>query len=113
MTDYRTMCGQLRDNTSTHAQFAAKRLGGLALKLLLLIALALDLSLGPTWGTPAPNPQSKQQVKVWAIPSSKTYHCPKSRWYEKVSGGKYMDECQAIQENYHPAFGVGCGSKCK
>jgi len=54
----------------------------------------------------------EREVRVWAIQSSKTYHCPGSRWYGKTPDGKYMGECQAIREGYHPAFGRGCGSTC-
>jgi hypothetical protein len=53
------------------------------------------------------------QVTVWAIPSSKVYHCPGSRWYERAEGGTLMPECEALGQGFRPAFGVGCGSACK
>src|SRR5262245_36455081 len=57
--------------------------------------------------------KQKGEVTVWAIPSSKVYHCPGSRWYGKTVEGKYMGECEAVRAGYRPAFGRGCGSQCK
>jgi len=54
-----------------------------------------------------------KEITVWAIPSSKTYHCPGSRWYGKTEEGKYMSECEAIRTGFRPAFGRECGSECK
>lgn len=53
-----------------------------------------------------------EEATVWAIPSTKVYHCPRSRWYGKTEEGKYMGECEAIREGFRPAFGNGCGSSC-
>ena len=88
----------------------ARRFG---LPLALLLAVAQCLWAPATVGAPVLPPQSKSEVTVWAIASSKIYHCHKSRWYGKGTGGKSMGECQAIREGYSPAFGVGCGSDCK
>ncbi len=54
-----------------------------------------------------------KEITVWAISSSKTYHCPGSRWYGKTEEGKYMSECEAIRTGFRPAFGRECGSQCK
>jgi hypothetical protein len=54
----------------------------------------------------------KDQATVWAISTSKVYHCPGSRWYGKTPEGKYISECQAVREGFRPAFGRGCGSEC-
>jgi len=54
-----------------------------------------------------------KEITVWAISSSKTYHCPGSRWYGKTEEGKYMSECEAIRTGFRPAFGRDCGSQCK
>ena len=80
-------------------------------------AFALGLILG-TASAPARGHRDTEQsadtreVTVWAIVSTRVYHCPGSRWYGKVSPGKEMGECQAIREGYRPAFGRGCGSEC-
>ena len=55
-------------------------------------------------------PQQKEAT-VWALPDTKVYHCPGSKWY-KVGNGIEMGECRAIAERYKPAL-VRCGSDCK
>jgi hypothetical protein len=57
--------------------------------------------------------QIQEPARVWALRSTKVYHCPKSRWYGKGKDGTILDECQAIKEGFKPAFGRGCGSLCK
>ena len=52
------------------------------------------------------------EVTVWALESSKVYHCPGSRWYKTGKDGKEISECRAIRDGYKPAFGRGCGSTC-
>ena len=54
-----------------------------------------------------------KEATVWAISSTKVYHCPGSRWYGKTEHGKYISECEAIRTGFRPAFGRGCGSECK
>ena len=54
----------------------------------------------------------KDEAAVWAISSSKVYHCPGSRWYGKTAEGKYISECQALREGFRAAFGRGCGAEC-
>lgn len=78
----------------------------------LLILLIDGLSIQTMWFVAPWYPQPQDQVQVWALPATKVYHCPKSRWYGKGSNGKVMGECQARLEGYSPAFGVGCGSNC-
>jgi hypothetical protein len=84
--------------------------GTLFLTLVSLILLGTRIQV--VWCVPPPSPPPREQVRVWVLPSSKIYHCPKSRWYGKGEEGKYMDECQALSEGFKPAFGVSCGSSC-
>jgi len=61
---------------------------------------------------PQSSSEKKKEVTVWAITTSKVYHCPDSRWYGKTAPGKEVGECQAVRDGYRPAFGRGCGSEC-
>ena len=87
--------------------------GGFGRCLVMLVLLTQGVWVPATEGFTVQPPQLNSQVKVWALGSSKVYHCPKSRWYGKGSNGRFMEECQALREGYTPAFGVGCGSDCK
>ena len=55
-------------------------------------------------------PPQKKELMVWALPETKVYHCPHSKFY-KIGNGKEMGECAAIQLGYRPAF-AKCGSNC-
>jgi len=78
---------------------------------LLLGAAAFPAQVRP--GLIAMEVAGEKEVKVWAIVSSKIYHCPGSRWYGKTQGGQYLGECQALQDGYRPYLGRGCGSTCQ
>lgn len=43
--------------------------------------------------------------KVWVNTSSKVYHCPSDRWYEKIQSGTYISEPDAIAQGNHADHG--------
>lgn len=62
-------------------------------------------STGGSLGSPA---AGGGNGKVWVNTSSKTYHCPGSKWYGTTKHGEYMTESQASAQGYHADHGKAC-----
>lgn len=49
-------------------------------------------------------------VRVWVNTTSRVYHCPGSKYYEKTRAGSAMAEGDALRAGHRPAYGKACGS---
>jgi hypothetical protein len=55
-----------------------------------------------------PTDTGNPTVKVWVNKTSKTYHCPASRYYGKTKSGEYMTQKEAQDAGNHAAGGKVC-----
>jgi hypothetical protein len=47
-------------------------------------------------------------VRVWANTRSGFYYCPGTKFYGKLTPGKFMIEGEAVQSGYQPSLGETC-----
>jgi hypothetical protein len=58
--------------------------------------------------SPTPSDNGDPAVKVWVNKTSKTYHCPASRYYGKTKSGEYLTQKEAQDAGNKPAGGKVC-----
>lgn len=54
--------------------------------------------------------QSSTGIRVWVNTSSRVYHCPGTRWYGATKSGKYLQEQDAVAQQYRAASGKSCAA---
>jgi len=82
----------------------ARGLRAVALSLLILLA-CIPTNFAPIVVVSAAQTQrERKEVQIWVNTKS---------WYGKAKQGKYMGECEAQKDGYHPAYHKPYGSNCK
>ena len=76
---------------------------GLALMLLTLLAWSRIQR-----SSPPPRLAGNGSVRIWANPRSGFYYCPGTKFYGKLTPGKFMIEGEAVQSGYRAWQGEVC-----
>ena len=70
--------------------------------------MMLALAANPVPPARAAQAADGLRLKVWVNTNSGVYHCPGTRWYGKTTAGVFMQQREAQQSGYRPAFGKIC-----
>ena len=75
-----------------------------------LLSALLVFAVNPAPPARAAQAADSSKIKVWVNTNSGVYHCPSTRWYGKTKAGVFMEQREAQQKGYRPAYGKTCDS---